>query len=298
MQPLPSLAWVALALLVATGARASELDVAGGALVLDHANLQADQLTVAAPARLEGMGELNGALTVAGTLSPGVGPAPDIGILAVTGPVAFAAGSAFEGHAATHTALDRLIAGGAVTGSCAVVMSKHPSAIPLGQVIVDGAAGSDYVGFYPAGPTATNWQLAEVPVGNLAITDLYGDTDGDGIPDWWENAYFAGRTNSDARADFDGDRAVDLYEYIAGTVPTNASSYLGILSLQPVAGVDYVLSWSSASNRTYVLESLTNLAGVVVSAVSNLSARPPENTYTSSLPTLQPCFFRIRVQTE
>lgn len=45
------------------------------------------------------------------------------------------------------------------------------------------------------------------------------DTDGDGLPDWWEIQYF-GDLSQDGEGDFDGDGYTNLEEYDAGTDPT------------------------------------------------------------------------------
>lgn len=45
------------------------------------------------------------------------------------------------------------------------------------------------------------------------------DTDGDGLPNWWEIQYF-GDLSEDGEGDFDGDGYTNLEEYEAGTDPT------------------------------------------------------------------------------
>ena len=50
------------------------------------------------------------------------------------------------------------------------------------------------------------------------------DTDGDGLPDWWESAYFGNATGTAATADNDGDGASNLDEFRAGADPRLASS--------------------------------------------------------------------------
>ena len=57
---------------------------------------------------------------------------------------------------------------------------------------------------------------------NAAITP--NDTDGDGLPDAWEQQYF-GSLAQTASGDFDGDSYSNLIEYQAGTSPTSASSF-------------------------------------------------------------------------
>lgn len=46
------------------------------------------------------------------------------------------------------------------------------------------------------------------------------DTEGDGLPDWWEIQYF-GDLSQDGEGDFDGDDFTNLEEYEGGTDPTD-----------------------------------------------------------------------------
>jgi hypothetical protein len=50
------------------------------------------------------------------------------------------------------------------------------------------------------------------------------DTDGDGIPDWWENEYFGDLISSGIGSNYDEDASSDFEEYVADTVPTNPAS--------------------------------------------------------------------------
>ena len=56
--------------------------------------------------------------------------------------------------------------------------------------------------------------FALVPLGNG------GDSDSDGMPDWWELQYF-GNLARDGTGDWDGDGLIDLAEFEYGTDPTN-----------------------------------------------------------------------------
>ena len=60
-----------------------------------------------------------------------------------------------------------------------------------------------------------------------------GDTDGNGLPDWWELKYFGVLTGTRPNADADHDGVSNLQEYLTGTNPTNSSSYFHITRLKP-----------------------------------------------------------------
>lgn len=53
---------------------------------------------------------------------------------------------------------------------------------------------------------------------------LWLDSNGNGIPDWWEMQYF-GNLNQTALGDYDGDGVNNLDEYLEGTNPNNAASF-------------------------------------------------------------------------
>jgi subtilisin family serine protease len=113
------------------------------------------------------------------------------------------------------------------------------------------------------------------------------DTDGNGLPDWWEQLYFGQLTGTDPNADPDNDGASNLAEWLAGTDPTDPNSYLKLVipNGRPTNG--YVVQWPSVAGRFYRLQRATNLAtGFNTLVQTNVAATPPTNTLndTTALP--------------
>jgi subtilisin family serine protease len=108
------------------------------------------------------------------------------------------------------------------------------------------------------------------------------DTDGNGLPDWWELEYFGHLTGTDPNADPDHDGMSNLAEWIAGTNPTNAASCLRA-SMVSANSNGAVVSWSSVAGKTYWLERSTNLqSGFNAVVVTNITATAPTNTQTDA----------------
>jgi len=123
------------------------------------------------------------------------------------------------------------------------------------------------------------------------------DTDHDGMPDAWELSYFVDLTVASSNTDYDGDGFIDQYEYRAGTVPTNDSSLLKLLSPETGAASSIIIKWDSATGRTYLVQRCTNLMYEFVTLHSNVTATPMLNTYTDTTTTTEgPYFYRIELK--
>jgi len=86
------------------------------------------------------------------------------------------------------------------------------------------------------------------------------DDDNDGMPDDWESLYGLDPfDDSDAGEDGDRDRASNLDEYRADTVPTNTASVLKIRIGPGEGALDPALSFDTSTARTYSIIFRTNL---------------------------------------
>jgi hypothetical protein len=84
------------------------------------------------------------------------------------------------------------------------------------------------------------------------------DSDGDGMPDWWELEHFDGITNSVSGKDPDADGADNRDEYFADTIPTSGASRLW-LSLETDGMNSLWIAFPSFLSRVYRMQQSTDL---------------------------------------
>lgn len=287
------LAWCGGMLAAALGvnARASEWSVDGGTLEI-AGTVQADTLRIGAAGALEGAGLVQGSGDVAGVLVPGSAAAT--GTLAFSGNLRGTPGSVFRCRARTHTDVAGIQVGGAAFGSFSVEVAAASNAVPVDVVILRAEGASDLSGFGAADPA--RWRVLEGSAGQLWLTDRAGDSDADGLPDWWELVYAASRTNAIPGDDPDHDGANNLAEQRAGTDPTNRVSVLAVTALAR-SGSAATLDWESAAGRVYSVRAATAVALPFSRIVaSNVAATPPVNRV--ALPaegTNTAAFYRIQL---
>ena len=133
-----------------------------------------------------------------------------------------------------------------------------------------------------------------------AVTTIYLDTIGDGIPDWWRQQCFGSGTTTNgsscASCDPDDDGFSNLQEYLAGTDPTNAASALVITAITP-NGADFIVSFTTVSGKTYELDWIDDLVtGTWTAVATNIAGTGGIVQITDPSAAAQPQrFYRVRL---
>jgi hypothetical protein len=116
--------------------------------------------------------------------------------------------------------------------------------------------------------------VAGATTSTVAVVVYQADFDRDGMADNWERQYgFATNNAADANLDADGDHSFNWQEYVAGTIPTNAWSYLKVERLTGAA-THTVVEFQAVSNRTYTVLFSDVLDASPWQTLTNLSATP------------------------
>lgn len=112
-----------------------------------------------------------------------------------------------------------------------------------------------------------NWSVAAPTAGRFNT----GDSDGDGMPDAWEEEHdLELHSPSDATADADRDGANNLQEYQAGTDPRDGGSMFAFTSVREERGAIW-LRFHAVHGRTYSLQARDLPASESWQAVTNLT---------------------------
>lgn len=120
---------------------------------------------------------------------------------------------------------------------------------------------------------------------SLIVSGIASDTDGDSLPDEWEQLYFGNSTGAEPTDDFDLDGLDNLNEYIAGTDPTDPDSRFGAISVTPPASnsTQTVIAWESVTNRIYNVSWSDSLTTPVFTNNTSIDLPYPAGSYTDSV---------------
>ncbi len=122
------------------------------------------------------------------------------------------------------------------------------------------------------------------------VNDPPEDRDGDGIPDTWEDRYNLDMNNPvDANADNDGDGMNNYAEFLAGTIPDDASS---IFVVEPVVeNGSLIVKWKSIPDRIYSLRRTESLMEEFKFKAIGIVGTPPLNLYQDMTATNNGTYF-------
>ncbi|MBN2301900.1 MAG: hypothetical protein JXN60_05230, partial [Lentisphaerae bacterium] len=128
-----------------------------------------------------------------------------------------------------------------------------------------------------------------------------GDTNANGIPDWWEMWYFGSGTGGgetfSATDDTDHDGHNNLQEYIAGTDPTKESSVFVIRGVTSTPNkTNFIIKWASVAGKLYTVERSTNLTTGFIPIATDIPATASENTYIDSVGNEGLYYYKVKVQ--
>ena len=124
----------------------------------------------------------------------------------------------------------------------------------IDAVVFGGQASGISQGRFPDGSeTILSFPETPSPGQSNFVNPLY-DTDGDGLPDVWEQShgldYRSSQGDDGAAGDPDRDGLSNLQEYIAGTDPRSAASRLALDAIQ-IEGGDVLLRFQTVAEKTY-----------------------------------------------
>ena len=127
----------------------------------------------------------------------------------------------------------------------------------------------------------------------------FNELDDHGIPSGWKTQYFGSTNavNGGALDDWDIDGMNNWQEYLAGTVPTNASSKFSVTDFREQGATNFVIQWSSVAGKKYALQTSTNLlAGFDRWVTNRVQATPPLNTQTVIGDQVRHRYYRVIVE--
>jgi len=108
----------------------------------------------------------------------------------------------------------------------------------------------------PVGSWATVKPVFSVTLPPATTKLLLKDTNSNGVDDDWQQLYFPEQSFS-RNADSDGDGYTNLFEFLAGSSPVDGQDFIRMSLIKD--GGEWRLEWSSAPQRTYIVESSEDL---------------------------------------
>lgn len=135
-----------------------------------------------------------------------------------------------------------------------------------------------------------NWAVVS-NTGSYASHPTATDSDGDGMPDYYEVNNGLNPFVNDANGDLDGDGLSNYQEYLAGTQANNPNSVFRVSRINLASGQVRV-TWTSEAGRSYTVHAASDVRGPYT-AVRTVPSAGAGETFTDFAPAPALQFFRI-----
>gem|GEM_PF-6649955 len=109
------------------------------------------------------------------------------------------------------------------------------------------------------------------------------DTDGDGLPDDWEQQYFGSTTGGNPNVDSDGDGVSNYAEFVAGTSPLDPNARLTPVSITSDA-TTVTLTFRTVTGKRYQLEYSDDIAAPTWTNLGNVVAADSDSLVLTDAP--------------
>ena len=131
---------------------------------------------------------------------------------------------------------------------------------------------------------------------DLQVSMAFVDTDGDGLDDNWERAYF-GNLPQSGNTDSDGDGMSNSDEQKAGTNPNDPQSRFAFIDIGPDPMGGLAIRWSSVALNNYTVQRSGNLTLGFTNLFTGIAATPGTNYMRDATATGSgTVFYRLRVE--
>jgi hypothetical protein len=170
--------------------------------------------------------------------------------------------------------------------------------------IVFQLSGGLTPGWYDLTVSNVNSSATTLHSGLAVVGSFDGDDDHDGLPNGWELKYGLDPFDDGSLdpengplGDPDHDGTSNWQEWVAGTNPSDSESIFALkgISLSLTDGV--MISWSSIAGKRYAVYRSASVSGPFNILTNNLSATPPENTFSDDSSQIGGSwFYRVGIQ--
>lgn len=180
------------------------------------------------------------------------------------------------------------LTGNAILGTLTVTIPTTATSLSAYAVHFDHASASpNGLGSFPK----------QTLTGLITLSSRNTSSYNDGIPDSWRLRYFGTVNNflSVSNADADGDGYSNWQEYVAGTDPTDPTSYLYVAANPVASGQPNSVQWPSVAGKQYAIQRSATLFSPTWTPVTTVTGTGATMQFNDTV-TGQAYFYRIQVQ--